>query len=357
MSGWNPSTKKTVYILGAGTSTCCGAPVTATFREAAQRVADRTRIHWGDSLIARQNEKAFNETLEMWTAKFGSYNVEEFYVLADLHERMRLASITQTKLRPLADAVRYLICKTLDEAMTGPASAVHHDFVKHTWHHAAERSENVTVLTFNWDIALDNAVDRFFAQPALNAGYEDFHPWSSRREGDTRPYRVLKMHGSVNWWFCKDCKVLWYDGERKSILSYWEDERRKCPTGKCGNESLVPGMVPPVSQKMEKSDLYYFMHSIWYEARKALRECNWLVVAGYSLPPTDVQFRMFLAEAMAFNEHLEGVTILSNRKVGEARTRFEDSYAQLIGSLPSGIQVNFRYEGFERWVGNQCGGR
>lgn len=86
---------------------------------------------------------------------------------------------------------------------------------------------------------------------------------------------------------------------------------------------------------MEHGELFYFLNSIWQQARQELRSCDWLVIAGYSFPPTDVQFRMFVADCLAFNDNLQGVTVLSNRKIGNEKAAFEDRYAQLFGGASS----------------------
>lgn len=360
MPDWNPSKHKTVYVLGAGTSASSGAPLIGNFMDASKRTFEKKSVDWGEEPLGSQNKYVFREALESWTQHFGTYNIEEFYVLADLHERLRLVKLLKTyKLSSPADAVRYLISKTLDESMGSGPSHLHRAFVEHTWHHAAEKPRHGSVITLNWDIALDNAVDHFFGVPSVDPGYDNFKPWGERANQEaSRPYRVLKLHGSMNWWFCKQCKTLWYDVQQKGVLGFWEGAaRRTCPGAECWGSHLTPGMIPPMSQKMEQNEIFYFMHSLWLTAREELATCDWLVIAGYSFPPTDVQFRLFVAEALASNRNLQGVTVLTNRKVGNARSDFEDSYAQLVGALPNHVVVNFRYEGFERWVDRTCSAR
>lgn len=347
-----------MYVLGAGTSVCAGAPTFANFKEAARAICDKSSIEWGHPVVSDLNERSFRETVRYWEQKLPSYNVEELYVLTDTLDRLReTSSLGSSQFPPNSSRVRYLISKTLDEAMGTELSDTHQSFVEATWKQADGTPSDVAVITLNWDIALDRAVEDVLGRRSLDCAYRPFKPVSDEDPPDSNQiYNLLKLHGSLNWWYCSHCKILWHDERQKSHLPFWEGPSKpKCPTPACDEQELQPGMIPPSSQKMnEGGALTPVLDPIWTQARHQLASCESLVIAGYSFPPTDVQFKMLVADALAHNSGLQSVTVVTNRKVGTDRARFEDRYSHLIDPLASGVDVTFRYAGFESWIIKGC---
>jgi len=345
----------TVYIVGAGASAAANAPLISDFKSRAELLTRRADVRWRNDTKQR-----FRETYDYWDKHFAKVNVEEFYMLADVMSRLQVANqLENLHDHDLTHNVQYLIAKTLEVSLRKSKIDLHESFVKAIWYHAGSDGRKLAVITLNWDILIDQAADVVFGSRRLNIGLDrvfDRHFTQVPRNEDGFP--LFKMHGSLNWWFCTACQGLRYKSDEKDVLDYWEGIAPECAASDCKSpgSKLVPIMIPPTNQKLENSPSSYITQRVWLEARKRLRDCQSLVLIGYSFPPTDVQFKMFLLEALSENPPLT-ITVLSNRKVGSERQRFEDNYWAVFGNLPDRVQLSFRYEGFERWVADGCGGR
>ncbi len=110
-------------------------------------------------------------------------------------------------------------------------------------------------------------------------------------------------------------------------------------------------MVPPTGQKFEYTRVEPSpLRAIWNEAREGMKSCQELAIVGYSFPPTDVQFRMFLLEALSSNNNLRKILVISSPKIGSPRLRFEDIYDGIFAQSPHRQRLHFVYERFEDWV-------
>jgi len=158
-----------------------------------------------------------------------------------------------------------------------------------------------TVLTLNYDTLLDSAL--------VNAGWDPAHGYgligSSKKVKWRRPQptkserlrgvKLLKLHGSLNWYvrgsFSKLARVF-ERGPNQVIIS----ERPRT------NESkrLVRQIVPPVYGK-------FFGHkhwrTLWTAAHEALREAEVIVVIGCSLVDTDFHLSGMLSHAISRRKH------------------------------------------------------
>lgn len=109
-------------------------------------------------------------------------------------------------------------------------------------------------------------------------------------------YRLLKIHGSTNWYYTGDnsfaAQQVYYvevnsdspetdDGDIADLLNQ-------------NTPDLTPLIVPPVS---EKASLYStrLLRILWSEFRNAVDAADELFLVGYSFPPSDYTMSMFLS--------------------------------------------------------------
>lgn len=126
--------------------------------------------------------------------------------------------------------------------------------------------------------------------------------------------RVLKLHGSINWW--KPAEIHWMGRStpdvdinpilRPPIESHIHWLTRTEPTS--GPWIEDPIIVPPMLHKV--FDELPFP-TIWREALSALSSCRRLVVIGYSFPPTDFRTRRLFLESFCENSTLEEVVVVN----------------------------------------------
>lgn len=338
---------RTVYVLGAGSSAIAGAPLMNEFKEAALKTAERLSSSPGDG------KEKFQDALDFWTKTVPSANIEEFYLLADLAYRLEIGNPSYTKLGEPLGSVQYLIAKTLEDSMGITISKTHRHFIDVL---TKIPKESRTVISLNWDIALDRAMISMHGASSIQYGYAKAKPIQSYSEKPLHAnLQVIKLHGSTNWWLCDKCRTLWYDTETKSTVRYWEQiSAPKCTEEACAGR-LIPLMLPPTSQKFETSQFLPVLSEIWKSARNALSDCDELVFVGYSFPKTDVQFKMFVHEALSTNANLQTLVVITNPKFGSEKLVFEDHYSEIFKGSNNRDKLRFLYFNFEQWVeGQKC---
>lgn len=318
-----------VYILGAGSSACLGAPLLRDFRAAAERARSaplptRTTMSMGFSLA-----------LSAWDALGDSANVEDLYTLAVLQGRLGV-----TGRERLADDVAYLIAKTLVHSMDFGDLEYHRSVIDRV-------GQGDTIISLNWDIALDLAA-RAQKRP-LNLGYEKSREMGGSTNLHGWPVRLFKLHGSHNWMFCADCRTLWHATSAQASLASWQEwESAKCED--CTGE-LQPLVLPPSPEKLSgEASALHAITEVWMAARNALRNASSVTIVGYSFPRTDVQFGMFILDAIADNSALQVLDIVTERKYGQDRVDTEEHFARIFRGSKHYGRLGFHYVGFEKWA-------
>lgn len=186
---------------------------------------------------------------------------------------------------------------------------------------------DVTFVTFNQDLVIENAVE----EAKLTSSYSQI-PWDfqscyelefgsflySANEPtflprDERSLRVLKLHGSLNWFY----KARSSEDAKNSIRAPKGQihclANRRVLSGlrtQSGRKlvHLLPLVVPPI---YEKGPLYRRqIGGIWTKAREALERAQELVVFGYSFPDADYGARSLLRGAFHQNTEIESVTVV-----------------------------------------------
>jgi hypothetical protein len=136
-----------------------------------------------------------------------------------------------------------------------------------------------TVITFNYDLVLDDALRRVEADPGYelkDAAYEEV------RVGYPR-VPLLKLHGSTNWAIC-ECNQIHVLGEKvTSDPSLFRAMQCK----KCNKSGLRLLLVPP---SWDKSEYSRIMQPVWRKAVDAIKTATRICVIGYSMPETDAFF-------------------------------------------------------------------
>ncbi|WP_045826661.1 hypothetical protein [Teredinibacter turnerae] len=182
-------------------------------------------------------------------------------------------------------------------------------------HESGEISdEEIRYSHFNWNRPLAYGV-KFDEVMLHRAGVPTFVDadrfYGAHSEGLYRN-RVLKLHGSINWFVYSGIRKYDLGNERnatnkgKTLLSggqRWFNE----PAEKDG-EIIEPMIITPTLYKNYSEN--NLIASVWQQARDSLANCKRLVVGGYSFPPTDFAVRKLFLEA--FESHvLEEIFVIN----------------------------------------------
>lgn len=333
-----------IYIFGAGTSKCAGAPLMHEFAEMAFRQERKPPSPRHPPPSWQGAQDAMNRAIAQWREKSPNANVEAHYVLMELLHNLERSNESEQRLTDL----QFLIAETLRFAIGQGVSQDHNNLVNTFWSRWAGQPKP-RIITLNWDITLETAVRtnaKVRGAPVIDYGLGKivcgFHAPEDAKDVDR--LRIYKLHGSMNWILCFTCGVVASEAKIDQPLDV------VCSNcGRFGKRLFVP----PTSQKLNNEQEPQIAE-LWKSARLELQNCKELAIVGYSLPRTDVQFQMFLTESLAKNEALETICVVSEPKFGTAKAAFEDHFSSAFRGGPHHHKLRFRYLRFEEWVKDEC---
>lgn len=154
---------------------------------------------------------------------------------------------------------------------------------------ASVLNESDTVITLNYDTALDSALVRRGWDPrtgyAIGGGSQKVK-WYPPKGGSSLTLAnvtLLKLHGSLNWWV---------RGSSRSVSNVF-DSKPVLVTAPRRNEQAgkIRQIIPPIYGKVFAHEHW---RRVWTKAFKALCEAERLVVVGCSIVETDYHLQALL---------------------------------------------------------------
>lgn len=291
---------KTIFILGAGASKAAGAPLMADFITTAEdllnrNVVEKEKEDFLTVLEARQElQNIFSK------ASFDVSNIESVFAAFEMAQIIqKFGNYPVEKINSLSNSMKKVIVKTIESSMEFRvitkssipiiAPSPYPSFVNLVEKILQEKQEDVSIFTFNYDLALDVA----FANKGIQIDYG--------LENQGIP--VLKLHGSLNWGECAECnKIIPVTIDQYFDKFYLIDKNEKInfflnlPLEKfnhCNKPLLhIPFIVPPT---WNKNTYYDKISPIWIRAALEMSNAENIFVIGYSFPETDKFFHYLYA--------------------------------------------------------------
>ena len=176
--------------------------------------------------------------------------------------------------------------------------------------------KKLTVATFNYDTILErlsneNDLDIYsiYRIPisSLHHRTGKIINGGTWRGGSSNTCRLLKLHGSINWYFARDMN---FPGVPVYYVGFDEDPNDKII--KINMMGLKPLIIPPVA---EKSPFYgnQLVKILWAEFKKAVDDADEIYCVGYSFPKSDYTTQIFFKTVI--NKDKRKVYIV-NKKCG-----------------------------------------
>lgn len=157
--------------------------------------------------------------------------------------------------------------------------------------HALDHGVEVSVLTFNYDLVMEMALN--------SAGLEYAYGLPNERpRPHNRVLSLLKLHGSVNWNWCDQCKIVYDAGTFQNSYSEFSGRFVGAVQPPAAHDACrhvpesTPVIVPP---SWDKSRYQGSLRQVWEQAAAALGVADEIFVIGYSLPEADSFFRYLFA--------------------------------------------------------------
>ncbi|MBZ0180724.1 MAG: SIR2 family protein [Melioribacteraceae bacterium] len=219
------------------------------------------------------------------------------------------------------------------------------------WDVVTKYNKNISIITLNYDTLLEQAFDPLFKK----VGYidycthlmnyvhrpelENYNFWINPREpvvvnpkDNPAAFKIIKVHGSLNWKYCNCCNQLlltpWdrkIDLNKGKLLGYTYPDLKEyeytCPLDGTDFETLI---MPP---SFVKSLRVPVISQLFSEASREIRSTRKVIFVGYSLSNADVHIKAL------FKKHLD-----DNVEVIVINTRREESLKARYKPLSSNIK-------------------
>jgi hypothetical protein len=157
---------------------------------------------------------------------------------------------------------------------------------------------------------------------------------------DSKSVPVVKIHGSVNWLYCDNCRQLYWfppaDAVRVAMQLITSQEAKKlklkdardCARWRCLNCTTVPLTTRIATFSFLKALDFPMFERSWLSAERLLRTADEWIFIGYSLPAADYEFKYLLKRVQ-----------LSRRK--------PPNFVVITG----GAESEFTYANYQRFFG------
>jgi len=376
-------TGKTIYVFGAGASQHSGAPLLRDFLVTARLLLESNpNLKHKNSFI-----KVFDWIDKLrgssYYIEFDLDNLEHIFSLCEM-----LKQVGDTEGKELSSNLNYLVMETLDrkcqlewrkdQFLPNPQYKEFIDCLRFindqrrtTLGKPEGEFERDLIITFNYDVMLDYAM--WFVN--LMPEYCLFPP-PYRNNG----YRLLKLHGSINWAMCRECvkknlkstiQVVRPNPMPPNAMTppYVSDgtlfELRmmtevlpNTPCVSCNAQNMLePFIIPPTWSKAVGNTP---LAPVWEAAVKEIKTAFQIIVVGYSMPATDTFFQYLLTLGLAQNSRLNRVVIVDKDPSPSLQERYAKVFARSLndrGRLQFITGITFAQFVSERMrpIGSQVG--
>jgi NAD-dependent SIR2 family protein deacetylase len=308
-----------VFILGAGFSLYAGLPLQRDFTSAL--LSGRGKENGSSELVVRYLRKfvssAFNHKIDAKSKYWPA--LEDIFTCVDLSANTGHhlgAKYSPTRLRTTRRALIYRIMTMLQdrfheakECKNDPRQRALDQFLGHI------NVERCAFISTNWDTVVERKLSELHhvgafdygcgaVAASLHQGHEKLKVLTSNGKNQAS---VVKMHGSVNWLYCDNCRqVFWFEPRESMKVAGQLLKKRDWlvidPKGshssfeswlcsRCGGSSLSTRLA--TFSYLKSLDFPMFQRS-WFAAEDLLRRAKTWTFIGYSMPAADYEFKYLL---------------------------------------------------------------
>jgi hypothetical protein len=297
-----------IVLLGAGASAAAGVPLMNDFLESARKLYDDA-----DPLISREQFRLAFDIIDdkLQQLRIKSVvelgNIESVYSLVEMGRLLeRLPRTEPSEVAAAARAIKQVLVETVERYclfdIGADGSWRAPDAYRSVVEHIADDTGRVkepgkyAFITFNYDVALDFALYRRRVPIDYSLDAAQTKP---------APVPVLKLHGSLYWNGCSECrtirpirfdKILELQTQTTVVpemrplvaLRALSGIAEPCIHG----QRFESAIVPPTWNKTEYHSAF---GRVWRRAAQEISEARQIFLIGYSAPESDAFFKDLLA--------------------------------------------------------------
>ena len=328
---------KTVFILGAGASRASGGPLMYDFVDSATRIFRKGEAGWAH----KHFENILDARKKLQSAYIKSTidldNIENLFSTYEMASLIgRLSDLDERVVSQLPKSLRYLIMRTLEQAILypidGKSQAVQSPYPYDAFAELLislkgnKDAAPVSVINFNYDLSLDYAL-------ALRGYNSDYGLSTSSRKGrQSIPH--YKVHGSLNWFRNETTgEISPQVIHPLSMKTYWDRLGLNKPAERpidtmeliYGSDMWGEGIYPEpiiVPPTWNKGWYQEQLKLVWRSASAALSTAENIFIIGYSLPASDQFFRSFYSLSTISDSFIERFWLFDPSTTDDVVNRF-----------------------------------
>jgi hypothetical protein len=298
------SSPKSVFVVGAGFSLYAGIPLQMDFTDAL--LSGRGEASGNSGKIVQHLREFVNRAFDHKTTAGAQFwpELEDIFTCIDLSANTGHnlgPQFSPSELRTIRRALIYRIITMLRERYRDARKHRDEDWQTLLKFFKSVRPRGVGFIATNWDTVVEDmlteshGIRKFdYGCDAISATLRTANKEIKETETNGTEVPVVKMHGSVNWLYCDNCRSLFWmkvdqtykvagqllsleDWERIDPDTQHTNDRWRC--GRCGGNSL--GTRFATFSYRKALDFPMFQKS-WFSAEKLLREANNWIFIGFA---------------------------------------------------------------------------
>lgn len=304
--------QKSLFIFGAGASKKAGIPLMNEFLNIGLALNEEGKIH-ADKHSFDLVDKAKTALCNLLYSKINIDlgNIEDVFGLIEMGKLINRfpGCKDENEIEELHEAIIKFIVVTIEHKNLFSVEKSGHVIPVTPYHEftqeillklSKQRKGDFSLMTFNYDIALDWAL--YYTQIQYDYCLDSQFP-----EGKSK---YIKLHGSINWGICPKCKQIrpvrfdefwkefnphgypFLDGSGVTQIDIGSKIGKFEHLGNCQTKLMkIPLLVPPTWNKTHGPGQ---VTNVWKHAAEELSSAENIFIVGYSLPRTDIFFKYLL---------------------------------------------------------------
>ena len=320
-----PQERNAVFIMGAGASYPDGVPLQSEIIPIilSSKYSEIAKSEIGKTIINFINDNFYyNFKLKIFPTLEELFAYIDFFINQgiDLNSEYKNEKFVEIK-ESLIKLIHYVIGKYSRE-IADSYEKQNKKYYRKFWELIKDTNRNISIISLNYDTLLEESFDFLYPHHGVIdycinfmnynhiQGIDAFNWWDNPREelivwGDSKPIpvKIMKIHGSLNWKYCKTCsKVLltpWdtdIDINRGSFIQRDYETHEsfiyRCPIDETIFETMI--LQPSYMKNFKNPNIF----KIFNETILEIESSKKVIIIGYSFPDADVHIRALMQKAI-----------------------------------------------------------
>lgn len=189
-----------------------------------------------------------------------------------------------------------------------------------------KNNSEASIITTNYDCCIDRAMIE------LGVSYSYGLDFANRDKEQDSSMTLVKLHGSLNWFYCGVCQTVHLVDIKQIVSDYVEDRAMYPVIGvcrDCGGQRRGL-LVPPLAMKFDAPPP---LNPLIEKATKCFDQADIIVVVGFSFADADLYISRMISKAIQANDSARIVLFDPDFGVIEkVRSKFKDRIPGFDGS-------------------------